>query len=474
MIKTKIIFKNTVLFFVMILFAGINFACHAQDKSKDESQKPMDYQARIYTGAEQSDKYLPLLKDRKVGILTNQTGIIYKRTGGATETTRGNETIKLHPTVRIEQQLLIDFLIEKNIDIQKIYAPEHGFRGTADAGELIKDGKDTKTGLPIISLYGNNKKPTKEQLAGIDLMLFDLQDVGARFYTYISSLHYLMEACAENNIPVIVLDRPNPKGSTVDGPVLEMQHKSFVGMHPVPVLHGMTIGEYAQMINGEKWLKDGIQADLTVIPVENYTKNMHYSLPVKPSPNLPNDLAINLYVSLCFFEGTNVSVGRGTEKQFQIYGSPYLPKEIYSVEVQTPPLDNCGTVRPPKLYRELSRDEVKDYDIETLEKETRFSFVPKPNLGAKDPMHNGKTCYGRDLSNHVFIGGFSLQWLLEAYQNTADKSKFFNNFFVKLAGTSKLQQQIEAGMSENEIRATWQNDLKDFKETRRKYLLYAD
>lgn len=431
MIKTKIIFKNTVLFFVMILFAGINFACHAQDKSKDESQKPMDYQARIYTGAEQSDKYLPLLKDRKVGILTNQTGIIYKRTGGATETTRGNETIKLHPTVRIEEQLLIDFLIEKNIDIQKIYAPEHGFRGTADAGELIKDGKDTKTGLPIISLYGNNKKPTKEQLAGIDLMLFDLQDVGARFYTYISSLHYLMEACAENNIPVIVLDRPNPKGSTVDGPVLEMQHKSFVGMHPVPVLHGMTIGEYAQMINGEKWLKDGIQADLTVIPVENYTKKMHYSLPVKPSPNLPNDLAINLYVSLCFFEGTNVSVGRGTEKQFQIYGSPFL----------------------------------QNMD---------FSFVPKPNLGAKAPMHNGKKCYGEDLSNHQFIDGFSLQWLLKAYQHSSNKTKFFNNFFVKLAGTSKLQQQIEAGMSENEIRATWQNDLKDFKETRRKYLLYAD
>lgn len=431
MIKTKIIFKNTVLFFVMILFAGINFACHAQDKSKDESQKPMDYQARIYTGAEQSDKYLPLLKDRKVGILTNQTGIIYKRTGGATETTRGNETIKLHPTVRIEEQLLIDFLIEKNIDIQKIYAPEHGFRGTADAGELIKDGKDTKTGLPIISLYGNNKKPTKEQLAGIDVMLFDLQDVGARFYTYISSLHYLMEACAENNIPVIVLDRTNPKGSTVDGPVLEMQHKSFVGMHPVPVLHGMTIGEYAQMINGEKWLKDGIQADLTVIPVENYTKNMHYSLPVKPSPNLPNDLAINLYVSLCFFEGTNVSVGRGTEKQFQIYGSPFL----------------------------------QNMD---------FSFVPKPNLGAKAPMHNGKKCYGEDLSNHQFIDGFSLQWLLKAYQHSSNKTKFFNNFFVKLAGTSKLQQQIEAGMSENEIRATWQNDLKDFKETRRKYLLYAD
>ena len=432
MIKTKIIFKNTVLFFVMILFAGINFACHAQDKSKDESQKPIDYQAQISTGAEQSDKYLPLLKDRKVGILTNQTGIIEFWESGK-ETNHSNNGCGSEADVAMElvNSSVVDLLLEKNIDIQKIYAPEHGFRGTADAGELIKDGKDTKTGLPIISLYGNNKKPTKEQLAGIDLMLLDLQDVGARFYTYISSLHYLMEACAENNIPVIVLDRPNPKGSTVDGPVLEMQHKSFVGMHPVPVLHGMTIGEYAQMINGEKWLKDGIQADLTVIPVENYTKNMHYSLPVKPSPNLPNDLAINLYVSLCFFEGTNVSVGRGTEKQFQIYGSPFL----------------------------------QNMD---------FSFVPKPNLGAKDPMHNGKKCYGEDLSNHQFIDGFSLQWLLKAYQHSSNKAKFFNNFFVKLAGTSKLQQQIEAGMSENEIRATWQNDLKDFKVTRRKYLLYAD
>lgn len=432
MIKTKIIFKNTVLFFVMILFAGINFACHAQDKSKVETQKPINYQTKISTGAEQSDKYLPLLKDRKVGILTNQTGIIEFWESGK-ETNHSNNGCGSEADVAMElvNSSVVDLLLEKNIDIQKIYAPEHGFRGTADAGELIKDGKDTKTGLPIISLYGNNKKPTKEQLAGIDVMLFDLQDVGARFYTYISSLHYLMEACAENNIPVIVLDRPNPKGSTVDGPVLEMQHKSFVGMHPVPVLHGMTIGEYAQMINGEKWLKDGIQADLTVIPVENYTKNMHYSLPVKPSPNLPNDLAINLYVSLCFFEGTNVSVGRGTEKQFQIYGSPFL----------------------------------QNMD---------FSFVPKPNLGAKDPMHNGKKCYGEDLSNHQFIDGFSLQWLLKAYQHSSNKTKFFNNFFVKLAGTSKLQQQIEAGMSENEIRATWQNDLKDFKETRRKYLLYAD
>src|SRR5690554_1710387 len=413
--KTKILFKNTVLFFFVILFTSISFVSNGQS---------------IQTGAEQTNLYLPLLKDKKVGILTNQTGIIIKEERSESSYQSGcvNET---RVTIAETTYSIVDFLIENKINLKKIYAPEHGFRGTADAGELIKDGKDTKTGLPIISLYGNNKKPTKEQLAGIDVMLFDLQDVGARFYTYISSLHYLMEACAENNIPLIVLDRPNPKGATVDGPVLELKHKSFVGMHPVPVLHGMTIGEYAKMINGEKWLKNGIEADLTVIPVKNYNKSIFYSLPVKPSPNLPNDLSINLYTSLCFFEGTNVSVGRGTEKQFQIYGSPFLK----------------------------NRD---------------FTFTPKPNEGAKDPMHNGKKCYGEDLSDHEFINGLSLQWLIKAYQNTSDKSKFFNNFFVKLAGTQKLRQQIEQGLSEKEIRKSWQTDLDRFKKTREKYLLYSD
>lgn len=384
----------------------------------------------IQTGAEQTDLYLPLLKDKKVGILTNQTGIIIKEERSESSYQSGcvNET---RVTIKETAYSIVDYLIENNIHLKKIYAPEHGFRGTADAGELIKDGKDTKTGLPIISLYGNNKKPTKEQLAGIDVMLFDLQDVGARFYTYISSLHYLMEACAENNIPLIVLDRPNPKGATVDGPLLELKNKSFVGMHPIPVLHGMTIGEYAQMINGEKWFKNGIQAKLTVIPCKNYTKSMPYSLPVKPSPNLPNDLSINLYTSLCFFEGTNVSVGRGTEKQFQIYGSPFL-------------------------------------------KNMAFTFTPKPNNGAKDPMHNGKLCYGEDLSQHAFIDGLSLKWLINAYQHTTDKAKFFNNFFIKLAGTQKLQQQIEKGLSEEDIKKTWQADLNDFKNIRKKYLLYSD
>lgn len=361
--------------------------------------------SNIISGADNSSAYLPLLKDKKVGIITNQTGILSDKTH------------------------LVDFLLDKKINVQKIYAPEHGFRGTADAGELIKDGKDTKTGLPIISLYGNNKKPKPEQLAEIDVMVFDLQDVGARFYTYISSLHYIMEACAENNIPLIVLDRPNPNGSIVDGPILEKEHTSFVGMHQIPLLHGMTIGEYAKMINGEKWLKNGVECKLTVIPCMNYNREMAYSLPVKPSPNLPNDQSINLYASLCLFEGTNVSSGRGTEMQFQIYGSPFLPK-------------------------------------------SSFSFTPMPNFGAKDPMHNGKLCYGEDLTKIEKVKQLELKWLIKAYNSTSDKSKFFNDFFVKLAGTKKLREHIEAGVSESEIRKSWEKGLNDFKTMRQKYLIY--
>jgi uncharacterized protein YbbC (DUF1343 family) len=359
----------------------------------------------IKTGADNYTQYLPLLKNKRVGVVTNQTAILSNKTH------------------------LVDFLLEKNVTIQTIFAPEHGFRGTADAGEDVLDGKDPKTGLSIISLYGDNKKPKAAQLAGIDVMVFDLQDVGARFYTYISSLHYLMESCAENGIPLIILDRPNPNGRIVDGPVLEKQFASFVGMHPIALLHGMTIGEYAQMINGEKWLKNKIQCQLTVIPCMGYNRKMDYSLAVKPSPNLPNDQAINLYASLCLFEGTNVSVGRGTEKQFQIYGSPYLPK-------------------------------------------TSFSFTPKPNFGAKDPLYNGKECYGEDLTTAPKLNQLELKWLIKAYQTTADKTKFFNPFFTKLAGTKKLQQQIESGISEDQIRKSWQKDLQAFKKTRMKYLLY--
>jgi uncharacterized protein YbbC (DUF1343 family) len=395
-------------------------SCRSQvNQSKDERQKKEigkemsegDTQAEsIKTGAENL-AYLPLLKGKKVGIVTNQTGILYDKT------------------------YVVDFLLEQKINLQRIFAPEHGFRGTADAGEHVVDGKDTKTGLPIISLYGDNKKPKPEQLAGLDVMVFDLQDVGARFYTYISSLHYVMEACAENKIQLIVLDRPNPNGGIVDGPILEIEYTSFVGMHQIPLLHGMTIGEYAQMINGEKWLNPStispqeVRCNLTVIPCLNYNRQMQYSLPVKPSPNLPNDQAINLYASLCLFEGTNVSVGRGTEKQFQIYGSPFLPK-------------------------------------------SDFSFTPIPNFGAKEPMHKNQLCNGDDLSTISKVKQLELKWLIKAYHTTADKTKFFNSFFTKLSGTKKLQLQIEAGTSETEIRKSWEKGLDTFLVMRKKYLIY--
>jgi uncharacterized protein YbbC (DUF1343 family) len=413
-----------------LLLIGLLFAsasCGSSSKIKKEAEVKgtvpfsftYNFVSELKTGAERYGLYLPLLKDKKVGVVTNQTGII---------TNSNNKEVKKNETDDINQSI-VDFILSKQITIEKIFAPEHGFRGTADAGEHVIDGKDTKTGLPIISLYGNNKKPKPEQLVGIDIMVFDLQDVGARFYTYISSLHYIMEACAENNIPLIVLDRPNPNGSIVDGPLLEKDYTSFVGMHPIPLLHGMTIGEYAQMINGEKWLANGIQCDLKVLHCIGYKRDMPYSLPVKPSPNLPNDQAINLYASLCLFEGTNVSVGRGTEMQFQIYGSPFLPK-------------------------------------------SDFSFTPIPNFGAKEPVYKNQVCYGENLTTIPKVDKLELKWLIEAYNSTSDQSKFFNSFFTKLAGTKKLQQQIEKGLSETEIRDSWKKDLTAFKEMRKKYLIY--
>jgi len=409
MLDMKFEFKNTVLFISILLFS---FGCASKKKIENpqvnqstQSSNILPKERRFKTGAENHEAYLPLLANKRVGIVTNPTGIVEN---------------KKH---------LVDFLLEKQINLQKIYAPEHGFRGIADAGEMIKDGKDSKTNLPIISLYGNNKKPKPEQLADIDVILFDIQDVGARFYTYISTLHYVMEACAENNIELIVLDRPNPNGTIVDGPVLEMEHKSFVGMHPIPVLHGMTIGEYAKMINGEKWLANEIQCKLKVIPCTNYKREMIYSLPVKPSPNLPNDQAINLYASLCFFEGTNVSVGRGTEKQFQIFGSPFLTN-------------------------------------------FNFSFTPISNFGAKEPMHKDVLCIGEDLTKIKKVTRLELKWLLRAYADTSDKTIFFNDFFTKLAGTKKLQEQIVNGVSEKEIRQSWEAGLIAFKEMRKKYIIY--
>ncbi len=326
-----------------------------------------------------------------------------------------------------------------NINIVKVFAPEHGFRGKVDAGEKVNDSKDTKTGIPILSLYGRkNRKPSTEKLKDVDIVIFDIQDVGARFYTYISTMHYVMEACAENNIPMLILDRPNPNGFYVDGPVLNPKNKSFVGMHPVPIVHGMTIGEYAQMINGEKWLNNNVQTQLTIIKCKGYTHNTKYKLPVPPSPNLPNMSSIYLYPSLCLFEGTNVSVGRGTSFPFQVFGSPYIPP-------------------------------------------TDFSFVPKPTFGAKHPKHEGKTCYGYDLrefgkTEMPKLGKFYLQWLIGMYSQTKNKNEFFlkNGFFTLLTGDKHIQTMITQGKSIDEIEAYWQKDLNTFKQTRKKYLLYPD
>lgn len=368
---------------------------------------------QIVLASEQTEVYLPLLKGKKIGVITNQTGIIPNK----------------------ENIHLVDFLLSENIEVKKIFAPEHGFRGKADAGETVQDGKDIRTGLPIISLYGKNKKPTKNQIKDLDILLFDIQDVGVRFYTYISTLHYVMEAVAENNIPVIVLDRPNPNAHYIDGPIIQPEHKTFVGMHAVPIVYGMTIGEYAQMINGEKWLKNGVKADLTVVPLVNYTHKTSYDLPIKPSPNLPNALSVNLYPSICFFEGTNVSEGRGTEKQFQIYGSPYL-------------------------------------------RNMKFKFTPRPNEGAKNPQHNGKLCYGEDLSKHEFVDEIKLEWLIKAYKNNSKKPFFTKNsgsFWIdKLAGTSDLRKQIKKGWTPKQIKSTWQEGIEEFKKVRAKYLIYQE
>jgi uncharacterized protein YbbC (DUF1343 family) len=398
-------FKNTYLF--LFLFLNFQLISCAQKSNQNAST------VKIKTGAEKINVYLPLLKGKNIAIIANQTSVIEKR-----EKKKENRVFT-H---------VVDSLLSLNIKIKKVFAPEHGFRGKADAGEIIKDGFDAKTGLQIVSLYGKNKKPSTIHLKGIDAVVFDIQDVGARFYTYISSLHYVMEACAEMGIPVIILDRPNPNAHYVDGPVLESAHSSFVGMHKVPVVYGMTIGEYGKMINGEKWLKDGIQCDLTVIPLENYIHQTKYSLPIKPSPNLPNDKSINLYPSLCFFEGTNVSAGRGTAMQFQIYGSPFLEKST-------------------------------------------FSFTPQANEGAKYPKYKNKRCFGEDLRTARNENKLNLSYLIKAYQQNTTK-EFFNTFFTKLAGTEKLQKQLEKEVSEKEIRASWKKDLEAFKEVRNKYLIY--
>jgi len=366
---------------------------------------------KIIPAAERSELYLSLLKNKRVALVVNHSSLVGK-------------------------SHLLDHLLKRGIKVQKIFAPEHGFRGKADAGAHIKNSKDRQTGLPIISLYGKHKKPTKLDLKGIDLILFDIQDVGVRFYTYLSTLHYIMEAGAEQHIDVVVLDRPNPNGYYIDGPVLKKKYKSFVGLHPVPVVYGMTIGEYAKMINGERWLRGGKRAKLTVIPLANYTHKSIYSLPVKPSPNLPNERAVFLYPSLAFFEGTVISAGRGTTKPFQLYGADKYKKK-------------------------------------------KFSFVPKSRAGAKYPKFRSKRCYGVDLSRVEIKTDranqkLNLSYLQDAYANYPNKKKFFlkNRFIDRLAGTDELRKQIISGTSEKQIRKSWKRDLQKFKQIRRKYLLY--
>ena len=367
----------------------------------------------IKLGSERIEEYLPFLIGKKVGIVANHTSSI------------GNTT---H---------LVDSLLSLGVSINKIFTPEHGLRGEVEAGELISNEIDRKTKLPIISLYGSTKKPTEKDLADLDIMLFDMQDVGVRFYTYISTMHYVMEACAENGIQLIVLDRPNPNGWYIDGPVLDTNYRSFVGMHSVPLVHGMTIGEFARMINGEGWLKNGIQCDLTIVTCENYTHDSLYILPEKPSPNLPNQTSIYLYPSLGFFEGTEISIGRGSDFPFQIFGHPEFNP-------------------------------------------TDFSFTPESRPGAsKTPPLMGKLCYGfdlRDYSTEYFTDrkAINIDWLLFAYQSYPNKDKFFNNYFNLLAGNNILKEHIIKGLDSDSIQKTWHEQIYKYKGIRKKYLLYPD
>ncbi|MCO4807256.1 MAG: DUF1343 domain-containing protein [Flavobacteriales bacterium] len=367
----------------------------------------------ISVGAKQYESYSKVLKDKRVAVVGNHTSMV-------------------------DSVHLVDWLLAKDVNIVSVFAPEHGFRGKADAGEKVESGKDVKTGLPIVSLYGSHKKPTPADLENIDVVIFDIQDVGARFYTYISTMTYVMEACAENDKKMVILDRPNPNGFYVDGPMLDPKYKSFVGMLPIPVVHGVTVGELARMINGEGWLEGGVKCDITISKCEGYTHNDIYILPVKPSPNLPNLNSILLYPSLCFFEGTDVSVGRGTDTPFEVFGHPNM---------------SLGS----------------------------HVFVPKPNEGSKHPKHEGVPCVGWDLTE---FGGKNVQekkhlvmeYMVNAYREFPSKETFFlkNGFINKLAGTDAMQKQIEAGLSADQIRASWELDLVAYKRMRHTYLLYPD
>ncbi|TVZ51030.1 exo-beta-N-acetylmuramidase NamZ domain-containing protein [Dokdonia sp. Hel_I_53] len=418
--------KNTVFLTLLLLISCANkgggnnaFAKANIHKEKDSTKAKVFTQQqnlKILVGANQTEQYFPLLRGKNVGVVTNKSGLIFRT----------------YPHSEEESIHLVDSLLTSGINVSKVFSPEHGFRGDVDAGEDVKDGKDPKTGLNIISIYGNNKKPSQEQLEGLDILLFDIQDVGVRFYTYISTLTYVMEAAAEKDIPLIVLDRPNPNAHYIDGPTLRKEHSSFLGMHEIPLVYGMTIGEYAKMINGEKWLKNNVKTDLKVIPLRNWKYTTTYKLPVRPSPNLPNSKSINLYPSLGFFEGTTVNAGRGTEMQFQIFGAPDFSKSQFT-----------------------------------------YAYTPQPNFGAKSPKYNGLLCNGKDLREVDDLSSVNLQWLIEAYKASNDKDSFFKTAsFTLHAGTEDLQKAIEAGIPFEEIKSSWTEDIEHFKKIRSKYLLY--
>ena len=380
----------------------------------NKNKKSTIHSSNIVVGANQISEYLDNLQKKNIGIVANHTSVIFKKDKSYTH--------------------LVDSLLSLNIKIKKIFTPEHGYKGENYNGENVPDDVDKNTGIKIVSLHGKEReygKISDEDLANIDMMIFDIQDVGTRFYTHISTLHYVMEACARNNIPLLVLDRPNPNGSYIDGPVLESKNKSFVGMHPVPIVYGMTIGEYSLMINGEGWLNNNLKCELEVIELLNYKHNDNYSLIINPSPNLPNDKSIALYPSLCLFEGTNVSVGRGTSNQFQAYGSPYLNQNIY-----------------------------------------KYTFIPKPNKGSKFPPHNNKICYGTDLRDNLIERKLNLSYIIDAYNNTQKQDEFFNSYFIKLAGTEQLKNQIINNIDEDIIRKSWKEKIDKFKLIRNKYLIY--
>lgn len=417
--------KNTLLLVLVLMVS-----CGYSNDPKNETQKD---RAKPVPGANQTQDYLPLLQNKRVALVANQTsGIdngkfidVFNRMLPSGDSLYTRMPAQTH---------LVDSLLSLGVNIVKVFAPEHGFRGKADAGELVKDSQDIQTGLSLISLHGKHKKPTKEQLSNVDILIFDIQDVGVRFYTYIATMHLVMEAAAESNIPLLILDRPNPNGHYVDGPTMLPEHTSFLGKHSIPLVHGMTVGEYATMINGEGWLADSVQCKITVIPVKNYTHKTQYTVPVRPSPNLPNDAAINLYPSLGLLEGTTLNAGRGTEMQFQLIGDPNLNPEEFS-----------------------------------------FTYTPKPNFGSKYPKHEGELCYGLYLGETQRLNKVDLQWIIKAYKAHKEPTKFFNTAnFTAHAGTPLLQKQIESGMTAEQIRTTWQADLEQFKKVRRKYLIYPE